>query len=147
MKLWSREQKPGTRWKLIRFKKLGCDSGNSLAPFSVAWSIGNTSSPEQSVDMGKLRMWQSSLSSPGLFYWTIKLIVFVFWILLHSWAEKLGGSAPPPSNCLMHTHASKAMPAFENHTQPSTGGGAIFTNPLQLPSPGNTINLLSKYEG
>lgn len=49
-------------------KKLGCECMNSLAPFSVALRIGNRGSPEQPINMGKLGTWQSSLSSPGLFY-------------------------------------------------------------------------------
>ena len=66
---------------MAKFSKLGGDYGNSLAPFAVARSISNRSSPEQPVNMGKLEMWQSPLNSPGLFYRAIKLIELVFWLL------------------------------------------------------------------
>lgn len=112
------------QWKEISeiwVKKLGCDCRNSLAPFSVALRIGNRGSPEQSINMGKLGMWQSSLNSPGLFYWTIKLIRAEFGFFLYRWTEKLQVSILTlsycPTNTLTLFPSSVSIWKLHNHQQ------------------------------
>lgn len=126
-------------------KKLGCECRNSLAPFSVALRIGNRGSPEQPINMGKLGTWQSSLSSPGLFYWAIKLIRAEFWFLslLLKWNTSSLNSHPLllPHK---HTYTPSQLCQHLKITQPSARVGDIFTNASHLVSGRSTVNLLLK---